>query len=113
MRPPLSWEKAKGLAISFPPPPLSLISILPLLAVLHAGRQLINAAKLPGPFYVVEELAVVEAVVVRGVALRVVGRRQRRLLVPIQRVVEEELLDLLGDFHGREPAVRPGTPLTA
>lgn len=90
---------------------MCLSSLFSLLAILHALRQLIDPAKLPRPLHVVQELAVVEAVVIRRVALRVVGWRQSRLLVPIYGIVEEETLDLLGNLQGSEPAQRPGLPV--
>ena len=61
-----------------------------LLPILQLGRERVDAAELPGPAHVVQELAVVEAVVVRRVALRVVRRRQRRRLVPVDGVETEE-----------------------
>lgn len=42
---------------------------LPLLCGLRRRRQVVDALELPGPAEVVQELAVVEAVVVRGVVL--------------------------------------------
>lgn len=55
----------------------------------------VNAPELPSPLCVVEEGSEVEAVVVRAVALGVVGRRHRGHLVAIHRVHHEETLHLL------------------
>ena len=46
----------------------------------------------------------IEAVVVRGVAFRMVGRRERGRLVPVHRVKVEEGLDALRNER-RRPAV--------
>ena len=50
---------------------------------------------LPRPVHVVQERAQVEAVVVGRVALRVVRRRERGHLVPVDGVVGEESLHLV------------------
>ncbi len=61
---------------------------------LHAeGPHLVvDHTELPTPLGVVEELAVVEAVVVGAVRLGVVRRRQHRHLVAVDGVVPEEVL---------------------
>ena len=59
----------------------------------------VNDAKLPGPHDVVEELAVVVAVVVWSVRFRVVRRSDRRHFVPIDRVTTEEKLDFVGNLQ--------------
>mmetsp|Transcript_11409 Transcript_11409/g.34418 ORF Transcript_11409/g.34418 Transcript_11409/m.34418 type:complete len:589 (-) Transcript_11409:799-2565(-) len=57
-----------------------------------------------------QEGSEVEAVVVRGVVLRMVGGRERGHLVPVDGVVKEEVLDLLGDLliEGHRCVVTPG-----
>ena len=56
---------------------------------------LVNALKLPGPFDVVEELALVKAVVVRTVALCMIGGCQHCHLVTVDGVQLEEQLHFL------------------
>lgn len=60
------------------------------------AHLVVDAPELPAPACVVEERPEVEAVVVRTVALGVVGRRDRGHLVAVHRVHPEEALDLLG-----------------
>lgn len=67
----------------------------------------IDGGKLPRPPHVVQELAVVVAVVVRGVALRVVGGREGGGLVPVDGVELEEHLHALCDLLGSVPAPPP------
>ena len=56
---------------------------------------LVNGGKLPAPGVVVEELAVVKAVVVGGVALCMVGGGEHRHLVAVDGVAAEEELHLV------------------
>mmetsp|Transcript_27668 Transcript_27668/g.81901 ORF Transcript_27668/g.81901 Transcript_27668/m.81901 type:complete len:286 (+) Transcript_27668:455-1312(+) len=56
--------------------------------------HLLHLPVLPWPKDVVQELAVVKPVVVRRVVLRMVRRREHSCLVPVDRVVREEVLDL-------------------
>eukprot|EP00760_Papus_ankaliazontas_P007679 PhM_4_TR13451/c0_g1_i1/m.51039 len=56
--------------------------------------HLVDLRELPRPLRVVQERALVKAVVIRGVRLRVVRRRQRRHFVTVDSVHAEEMLDL-------------------
>jgi hypothetical protein len=60
------------------------------------GDERVDPPKLPRPRDVVQKLPVVEAVVVRAVALGVVRRREDRGLVAVDGVKPEEELDLGG-----------------
>ena len=75
-----------------------------LLCLLQRPRHRIDAGKLPGPARVVQEGAVVKAVVVGRVGLGVVGGRQRGGLVPVEGVAGEEVLHALRNLAGRVPA---------
>ena len=61
----------------------------------HPPHLLVDALKLPGPFDVVEELALVKAVVIRTVALCVIGGCQHCHLVTVDGVQLEEQLHFL------------------
>lgn len=60
-----------------------------------AAYLLIDGLELPPPASVVEERSQVEAVVIRTVALGVVGRRHCGHLVTVHRVHPEKTFDLL------------------
>ena len=58
----------------------------------------VDAAELPGPHDIVEELAVVVSIVVRAVRLGVVARGDGRHLVSVDRVVPEKELHLFANL---------------
>lgn len=66
----------------------------------------INTLELPVPMCVVEERSKVKAVVIRTVALSMVGRSNCGHLVAVHRVHPEEVLHLLGHLH-KQAAVCP------
>lgn len=56
---------------------------------------LIDGGKLPAPGCIVQELSEVKPIVVRRVALGMIGGRQCRHLVPIDGIAAEEVFNLL------------------
>lgn len=91
-------------------PPLCILNRLVFLQrclfLLDNEHCAVNLLKLPGPRGVVEERAKVETVVVWAVGLGVVGGCQGCHLVSVNRVVEEEPLDLDGNLRHFE-AIAP------
>ena len=66
---------------------------------------IVDDPELPRPLGVVQELAVVEAVVVRAVALGVVRRRQYCHLVAVYRIVTEEMLHFVRNLSVKESKI--------
>lgn len=66
----------------------------------HLRHLVVDAPELPGPACIIEERSEVKAVVIRTVAVRVVGRRHCGHLVAVHRVHPEEVLHLLGHLCG-------------
>eukprot|EP00982_Pelagococcus_subviridis_P006787 30294-Pelagococcus_subviridis.AAC.52 len=82
------------------PSRLSSRSLIRLLRVRFTS-DLVDFPELPRPAHVVQERPQVEPVVLRRVVFRVVRRRQRRHLMPVRGVEEEEPLHFLRDLvHG-------------
>ena len=65
-----------------------------LLLLLHFALCALHSLELERPAYVVQELAQIEAIVVRRIVLGVIRGCQRRHLVPIDGVLREEVLHL-------------------
>ena len=81
----------------------------------QSAHSVVNLSELVLPARVIEKLTVVEAVVVDAVRLGVIAGRQHRRLVPIDRVLAEEVLDFGGDRLSRQRLsrllVNAGVPL--
>mmetsp|Transcript_109783 Transcript_109783/g.224351 ORF Transcript_109783/g.224351 Transcript_109783/m.224351 type:complete len:780 (+) Transcript_109783:322-2661(+) len=87
---------------------------LVLLVVFVFLHELVDGFELPRPSRVVQKGPEIESVVVGAVALRVVARCQRAHLVPVDRVIEKEALDLGGHLAVGELGagrLRIGTPI--
>lgn len=78
--------------------------VLPLCCLFILLHEAVNDTKLPRPPYIVQELAQVKAIVIRGVRLRMVCRCDGAHLMSVDCVKVKEPLYFFGDYTWLEMA---------